>query len=201
MGSRLHCTKEDNLLNNNDIRKFNDPQKFGAPLEDFWLQRTTGENVGLRHSLEGKKGGVVVFWSGICSHCVRYDGYLNGFQARHPDLFFTAVASRHGEGPETVGKAMAERKITFPILLDPGGKVAGKWLALQTPRAFLLDANGALVYRGAIDNYKYSDDPDRMDYLEPAIEQFMRGVPLTRPETASFGCAIQSVYYILPKAL
>ena len=84
---------------------------------------------------------------------------------------------------------------------DPGGKVAGKWLALQTPRAFLLDANGALVYRGAIDNYKYSDDPDRMDYLEPAIEQFMSGVPLTRPETASFGCAIQSVYYILPKAL
>jgi hypothetical protein len=151
--------------------------------------------------MEGKKGGVVVFWSATCSHCVRYDAYLNGFQALHPELSFVAVASRHGEAVTKIAASIADRKLTFPILLDPGGQVAAQWHTQQTPRAYLFDANRALVYRGAIDNYKYSDDPERVDYLEPAIGQFLAGAPLTRPETASFGCAIQSVYYILPRAL
>jgi hypothetical protein len=144
---------------------------------------------------------VIVFWSGICSHCVRYDAYLNNFQAQHPELGFVAVASRHGESPQAIAKQVAERKLTFPILLDPGGKVAAMYQAQQTPRAYLLDPGRATVYRGAIDNYKYPDDPEYLGYLEPAIDQFLRGVPVTRQETASFGCAIQSVYYVLPKAL
>ena len=178
-----------------------DTQKLGEPLEDFSLQRTTGETISLSHALAAKQGAVVVFWSGICSHCVRYDAYLNSFQSRHPDLAFLAIASRHGESREAITTQMAERKLIFPILLDTGGKIAAKWQAQQTPRAYLLDANRAIIYRGAIDNYKYSDDPEHLEYLEPAIDQFLRGVPLTRHETASFGCAIQSVYYVLPKAL
>jgi peroxiredoxin len=187
--------KGDTSLNRNDT------QKMGEPVEDFSLQRTTGGTVSLGEALEGKQGGVVVFWSGICSHCVRYDAYLNSFQAKHPELGFIAIASRQGESPQAVMKQMAERNLTFPMVLDPGGNVAAKWQAQQTPRAYLLDARRAVIYRGAIDNYKYSDDPEQVEYLEPAIDQFLSGVPLTRQETASFGCAIQSVYYVLPKAL
>ena len=84
---------------------------------------------------------------------------------------------------------------------DPAGQVADKWFTRQTPRAFLLDSNGALLYRGAIDNYKFPDDPEYIAYLEPALEQFLKGEPIARPETASYGCAIQSVYYTLGKAL
>ena len=132
---------------------------------------------------------------------MRYDGYLNDFSAKHPDLAFWGIASRHGENVDTVLKAVAERGLSFPILLDPGGKVAAEYMTQQTPRAFLFDAQRGLVYRGAIDNYRYPDDPERLDYLEPAINQFLSGQPVTRPETASFGCAIQSVYYNLPTAL
>jgi hypothetical protein len=64
-----------------------------------------------------------------------------------------------------------------------------------------MDAQRNLLYRGAIDNYQYADSPTYAAYLEPAIAQFNAGEPITKPETASFGCAIQSVYYILPKAL
>ena len=42
---------------------------------------------------------------------------------------------------------------------------------------------------------------EHIAYLDPAISQFLAGEPLIRTETASFGCAIRSVYYILPKAL
>lgn len=176
-------------------------QKFGESLPDFTLVSTNGNHVGLSAGMVGRKGGVVLFWSGICSHCVRYDGYLNAFAEKNRDVALFVVASRHGETEAQIQKAIADRGLTFPILLDPGGTVAAKYMTQQTPRAYLLDPELKLVYRGAIDNYKYTDDPEHLHYLDPAIHQFLTGVPLMRPETASFGCAIQSVYYILPKAL
>ncbi|MEQ1886948.1 MAG: redoxin family protein [Bryobacteraceae bacterium] len=178
-----------------------DKQKFGEPLHDFTLQQVGGGEVNLAAQLHGKKGGVVVFWSGTCSHCVRYDKYLNAFAQSHPDFAFVAVASRHGETPDGIRKSITERKLEFPILHDPGSTVAKQWFTQQTPRVFLMDADRKLLYRGALDNFKYPDDPEFLNYLEPAISQFQSGQAIAKPETASFGCAIMSVYYILPKAL
>ena len=177
-------------------------QKFGEVLNDFTLQQVrTGTKLSLSQTLAGKKGAVVVFWSGVCSHCVRYDPFLNGFEKRHPELSLIAVASRHGETLDSIESAVAERKLRFPMVYDPGGKVAAEWCTQQTPRAFLMDANRTLLYRGAIDNFKYPEDPEFVGYLEPAVDQFLKGEPIARTETASYGCAIQSVYYILPRAL
>jgi peroxiredoxin len=176
-------------------------QGFGTILDDFALRNITGAEESLSVYVRGKKGAVVIFWSGLCSHCVRYDQFLNTFVERHPELGLVAVASRQGEPPEQILKTVAERRLTFPILHDPGSQVAARWFTQQTPRVFLIDAQRALLYRGAIDNYKYPDDPDHIAYLEPAIAEFLGGRPVSRAETASFGCAIQSVYYILPKSL
>lgn len=149
----------------------------------------------------GKKGAVVVFWSSVCSHCIRYDSYLSGFEAKHPELALVAVASRQGETLDQIRKTTAERKLSFPILHDSNGVVARQWYTEQTPRAFLLDAERTLLYRGAIDNYKFPNDATYLAYLEPAIGEFLAGRPIRQTETASFGCAIQSVYYILPRPL
>ena len=176
-------------------------QRIGATIEDFTLQSLEGGECSLAKCLEGKRGVLVVFWSGVCSHCVRYDEYLNTFTTRHPEIGIAVIASRHGETPEQIRASIFERKLFFPILHDPAGRVAEQWLTKQTPRAFLVDSNRVLLYRGAIDNYKYPADPEHISYLEPAIQEFLADLPLTRSETASFGCAIQSVYYILPKAL
>jgi len=177
-------------------------QQFGQPLADFSLQPlNTAAPLSLSSAVAGKKGAVVLFWSGVCSHCQRYDSYLNAFETRHPQLSLIAVASRHGETIEAIRSTVAERGLTFPILHDPGGKIAAEWCTQQTPRVFLMDARRTLLYRGAIDNFKYSEDPEFIAYLEPAISQFLKGQPIVRAETASYGCAIQSVYYILPRAL
>ena len=89
----------------------------------------------------------------------------------------------------------ANENSTFPILVDADGAVAAQWFTQQTPRAFLIDAGLALRYRGAIDNFQFPDDPDYAAYLEPAISDLLAGRPVAQPETSSFGCAIQSVYY------
>lgn len=177
-------------------------QEIGLPVTDFSLRQIGGETRDLGSFLEGRKGAAVVFWSGVCSHCVRYDAYFNRFTDLHPEYSFVAIASRHGETAEQIAATAKERGLTFPIVHDPGGVVARQWYTQQTPRAFLIDANArTLLYRGAVDNYKLPEDSDYQAYLEPAIAQFNAGEPITKNDIASFGCAIMSVYYILPKPL
>ena len=52
-----------------------------------------------------------------------------------------------------------------------------------------------------VDNFKLPGDPSYVAYLEPAIADFLSGQPIRQTETASFGCAIKSIYYILPRPL
>src|SRR6266536_5765055 len=94
-------------------------QEIGLPVTDFTLPLISGEGQrSLTGALSGKKGAVVVFWSGICSHCLRYDEYLNRFCERHPELGLVVVASRYGETPDQIRKITAERHLTFPIVHD-----------------------------------------------------------------------------------
>lgn len=174
-------------------------QQFGEPLSDFSLPAVTGPDAALSSTLEGKKGAVVVIWSSTCSHCLRYDKFLNGFEARHPELSLTVVSARVGETMEAARKAASQRRLTFRLLHDPTATVAKQWYTQQTPRAFLMDAERRLLYRGAIDNFKFPNDPEHVSYLEPAIQQFLSGAAIARPEVTSYGCSIQSVYYNLPK--
>jgi hypothetical protein len=176
-------------------------QELGAIVSDFHVSAVSGGIFTLRTVLEHKRGALVVFWSSMCSHCVRYDGYLNTFRARHPELGLLAIASRKGETANEVKTTIRNRALSFPVALDPGGAVARRWFTQQTPRVFLINASHILLYRGAIDNYKYPDDIEYAAYLEPAIAEFLSGRPLSRTESASFGCAIESVYYKFPKAL
>lgn len=174
-------------------------QRFGEPLTDFALPTLTGASTELSATLSGKKGAVVVIWSSTCSHCLRYDKYLNNFERLHPELSLTVVSARVGEPLESAIKAASQRKLTFRLLHDPTSKVAKQWYTQQTPRAFLMDSNRNLLYRGAIDNFKFPEDPEYISYLEPAIAQFLQGNAIARQEVTSYGCSIQSVYYNLPK--
>jgi peroxiredoxin len=176
-----------------------DQQKFGEPLSEFTLPNLQGSEVSLGSRLAGKKGAVVVIWSSTCSHCLRYDEYFNKFEALHPELSLTIVSARQGETLDSVRRAASQRRLTCCLLHDPSSSVARQWFTQQTPKAFLMDSNRNLLYRGAIDNYKFPEDPEHVAYLEPAIAEFLGGKPLSRQETSSYGCAIQSVYYTLPR--
>jgi peroxiredoxin len=174
-------------------------QEIGGVVPEVSLPLVSGGKASLAKYLEGKEGMVVLFWSETCSHCLRYDAYFNEFTAKHPQLGLVAIASRHGETLGNLRAAISSRKLVFPILHDAGAAVAKQWFTQQTPRVFLIDSQRRLLYRGAIDNYKYPEDSEYQAYLEPAIQSFLEGKPIVRAETASFGCAIESVYYILPK--
>jgi thiol-disulfide isomerase/thioredoxin len=161
----------------------------------------TGALRSLDACLTGRRGGVVLFWSSVCTHCVRYDPYFNQFEAAHPELALYGVATRYTETVDDVRKAVADRRLRFPLYHSPDGTAARAYLAQQTPRMYLVDSRRTLMYRGAVDNFKYPEDPEYQPYLERAIASFLAGQTIERPETGSFGCAVRSVYYVLPKMI
>lgn len=177
----------------------------GRTVADVRLKEVrTGSPValsGLLAESPARQGIVAVFWSAACSHCRRYDSYLNGFAGAHPELALVAIGARQSEGPAELEQAIEDRDLAFPILHDPDLEVADAWQVAQTPRAFLLDRRLRLLYRGAIDNFKYREDPEHAAYLEEAIADLLAGRPIGRPETPGFGCPTRSVYFDLPKPL
>lgn len=169
-------------------------------MDDFSLPRIGGGHGSLAALLAGRQALAVVFWSAVCSHCRRYDAYLNELHARD-DVGLVAVASRQQETAAALAAAARERGLAFPILHDTDLRLAHAWQVAQTPRVFLVDAERRLRYRGAIDNFKYPGDPGREAYLDDAIAAVLAGEEVPRAETASFGCPVESVYYEMPKPL
>jgi hypothetical protein len=177
-------------------------QGFGRPVSSFSLPLLNGSGRrSLNDYLACKKGAVIVFWSAVCAHCRRYDSYLNSFIGKHPQLGFVAIASRYGEKLLQIQEATKGRRLFFPIVLDESGETARQWFAQQTPRCYMVTADARLAYRGAIDNFKSPTDKDYVAYLEPAIASFLAGESIVRPETASFGCSVETTYYHLPRQL
>lgn len=177
-------------------------QKFGERMPGFSLPSISDFGARtLGHYVKGKTGAVIIFWSAVCTHCRRYDEYFDSFARVNPQLGFATIASRYGETPAQIERAMRQRELTFPVLLDRTGEVAHQWHAQQTPRCYLVTADERLAYRGAIDNFKLRSDPAYVSFLKPAIHSYLTGQPIAREETASFGCAIGSTYYHLPSQL
>ncbi|MGD0568472.1 MAG: redoxin domain-containing protein [Candidatus Sulfotelmatobacter sp.] len=177
-------------------------QEFGQPLPGFSLLLLNGRDPRtLQDYLTHKMGAVIIFWSAVCAHCRRYDEYFNSFATLHSQLGFAVIASRSGETPSQMQSAARQRRLVFPVLLDQSGEVARRWHAQQTPRSYLMAPDGRLVYRGAIDNFKLPADEGYIAFLEPAIRSYLAGQPITKVETASFGCAIETAYYHLPRQL
>lgn len=174
-------------------------QSIGCLMPDFTLPLLDGGSLSLQAFLAGRKAVAVMFWSGICSHCRRYDDYLNRLPKRYPGLGLLVVASRQNESAQMLRTTVVERSLRFLLLYDDERAVADAWLVRQTPRVFLLDPECRLIYRGAIDNFKYPADPDYVGYLDAAIEAFLAGQAPPRVDTPSFGCPVKSVYYVLPK--
>jgi hypothetical protein len=59
-----------------------------------------------------------------------------------------------------------------------------------TPHVFLFDAKRILRYRGRIDDSRDASRVRSPD-LRNAIEEVIRGVPVTNPDTRPFGCSIK----------
>lgn len=81
--------------------------------------------------------------------------------------------------------------LTQTILMDPSGKVGHLYGAATTPHMFIVDADGVIVYAGAIDDDPRGANKITVNYVSAALDQVLKGQPVTTAETKPYGCSVK----------
>jgi peroxiredoxin len=109
---------------------------------DFTLQDVEGQSWHLR-DLKGKIV-LVNFWATWCPPCRKEMPDLQALYERYKDQGFV-VLSISDEDAAKVSPFIAEHRITYPVLLDPGRKVNEAFVVEGIPKSFVYDRQGKLV--------------------------------------------------------
>ena len=117
-----------------------DPRSSGAA-PPFALQSIDGRAVALT-DFAGRRV-VVNFYGAWCEQCVRQLPLLVELRQRHPGLAVVGVLFR--ESPEAGRTAAEQGHADWPILVDPGGKVAEAYGVRGAPATFFIRADGTIA--------------------------------------------------------
>jgi peroxiredoxin len=98
-------------------------------------------------TLKDLKGKVVLvnFWATWCPPCQKEMPDLEALYDQYKDQGFVIIAFSEDDETNKVAPFIAERKITYPILLDPGQKIGNQFQVNGIPKSFLYDRDGKLV--------------------------------------------------------
>ena len=167
------------------------PPAIGSTIEEFTLPDVDGAQHSLK-SLAGKNGTVLIF---IAVQCPVSNAYNERMAKLAEDYKAKGIAviginSNVAEDATAVKAHAAEHKLAFPILKDPGNKIADKLGASVTPEAYFLDANNKLLYHGRIDNSRNPAQIETSD-LRNALDAALGDKPIEKTEAKAFGCTIK----------
>lgn len=109
---------------------------------DFTLQDLQGKPWHLRE-LKGKIV-LVNFWATWCPPCRKEMPDLQALYDKYKDQGFL-VLSISDEEMAKVSPFISERKITYPVLLDPGRKVNDAFVVEGIPKSFVYDRDSKMV--------------------------------------------------------
>ena len=175
--------------------------QIGQPAPDFTLTDLEGNE----HTLSQyrAKGQIVVleWFSPLCpfvkKHYREDTGTMLAIEQDFKDesivwLRINSSRASHRAADLELNTQTAEKwNITSPILLDPEGTVGRTYKAKRTPEMYIIDAQGVLVYHGAIDNRSDAQSPGEINYVRNGLEELIAGKALSKPTTKAYGCTIK----------
>ena len=167
------------------------PPAIGATIEDFTLPDVDNKERSLK-SLAGKNGTVLLF---IAVQCPVSNAYNERMAKLAEDYKAKGIAviginSNVAEDAAAVKAHAEQNKLSFPILKDPGNKIADKLGASVTPEAYFIDAGNKLLYHGRIDNARNAAQLETSD-LRNALDAALAGKAVEKTEAKAFGCSIK----------
>ncbi|MDZ7751740.1 MAG: TlpA disulfide reductase family protein [Gammaproteobacteria bacterium] len=103
---------------------------------------------GTPYRLQDYSGQVTVlnFWATWCPPCVEEIPSLNRLRKHMEGLPFDLVSVNYAEGPAEIRAFMDKVQVDFPVLLDPGGRVAADWGVFTLPATFVIGPDATIVY-------------------------------------------------------
>jgi peroxiredoxin len=162
--------------------------QLNQPAPDFELPDLQGK----LHKLSNYLGRIVIvnFWSAECPHSERTDRSTMACLVQWGgEVVMLSIASNRSESAQMVEDASKTRRIPT-VLIDAGHIVADLYEAVATPHVFVIDRDGILHYRGAVDDVTFRRRTATRFYLEEAVEALLDGRVPVLGETPAYGCAI-----------
>ena len=143
-------------------------------------------------ALVSLRGQVVVvnFWSAECPWAERSDKQIAGWAADWgEDVRVVRVASNANESREMLQSAAVQRGLDL-VALDGDRRIADLYGAETTPHIFVIDRDGILRYRGAVDDVTFRKRTPARFYLKEAVDAVLEGKPPPSADTPAYGCTI-----------
>lgn len=87
-----------------------------------------------------------------------------------------------------------EKASPAAVLLDPDGTVGRRYGAKTTPHIFVINPEGILIYKGAIDDKPSTNVTDvktAKNYLTAALDEAMAGQAVSNAATEPYGCSVK----------
>jgi peroxiredoxin len=147
---------------------------------------------GRRRRLSDHRGRVVIlnFWSCECSHSERVDRLImEWLDAWGGEVVLLSIAANRNESARSVEEAARSRSLPT-VLIDAAHVAADLYEALTTPHVFVVDRDGILRYRGAVDDVSIGRRTASRFFLKEAVDALLEGHLPALTETPAFGCAI-----------
>lgn len=144
------------------------------------------------HRLSNYRGKIVIlnFWSAECPHSERTDRSTMACLVQWGmDVVLMSIAANRSESVQMMEEAAKTRRLPT-VLTDAEQVVANLYDAQTTPHVFLLDCEGILRYRGAVDDVTFRQRVPKRFYLEEAVEALLDGRTVELTETPAYGCTI-----------
>ncbi len=176
-----------------------DPLPLGSPIPspDVKMKDISGKEVSLKDA-KTDKGLLVMFSCNTCPYVVKnqartYEAckYAQG-TGIGVVILNSNEASRNGGDSYDKMKAYAkEQGYHWYYLQDENSKLADAFGAMKTPECFLFNADGNLVYHGAIDDNPSNADAVSRKHLIAALEEMNGGKEVSIKQSKSVGCGIK----------
>ena len=162
--------------------------EINHPTPDFELPDLDGK----LHRLSDYCGRIVIvnFWSCECPHSERTDKAIMAMLVQwQDDVAMLSIASNRNENDEALKNAADARHLPT-VLIDAQCFVANLFEAQTTPHVYLIDREGILRYRGAIDDATFRKRTPSRFFLDEAVESLLEGRLPKLTESPAYGCTI-----------
>ena len=153
----------------------------------------TGKSLITDQKLEleaGNKGTVIVFMSAKCPCSNSHIGIMKKLSEEFRDFNFIVVHSNTDESIEESKAYFKNAGFNFPVVQDENGQLADRFKALKTPHAFLLSAEGTIIYKGGVTSSTSGETADKQ-FLKDALTEAKEGKPIRVAESRTLGCIIE----------
>jgi peroxiredoxin len=107
------------------------------------------------------------------------------------DVVWLAINSTSHATVESNAKIAEKWEITYPILDDSAGDVGRAYGARTTPHMYIIDAEGHLVYQGAIDSDPRGRDAEATNYVDQVLGEMLADETVTVNYTRPYGCTVK----------